>query len=79
MADIVSPIPGVFYSTPGPDKPPFVQVGDAVTVGQAIGIIEVMKQFTELQSDTAGRLAELRVEHGAMVMPGDVIAVVEEG
>lgn len=79
MADIQSPIPGVFYRKPAPDKDNFVNEGDTVSKGQTIGIVEIMKQFNELQSTADGVLVEFKVENEGTVNPGDVIAVVDEG
>ncbi|WP_298585253.1 acetyl-CoA carboxylase [uncultured Kocuria sp.] len=79
MAEIQSPLPGVFYRRPSPDKDPFVRDGDPVETDQVIGLIEVMKQFSEVRSDAAGTLQAFEVEDGDMVNPGDVIAVVAEG
>ncbi|WP_334150885.1 acetyl-CoA carboxylase [Microbacterium sp.] len=76
MADIVSPLPGIFYRKPGPGKPVFVEEGDTVEVGQAIGIVEIMKQFSEIRSSAAGILSAFAVEDGGMVNPGDVIVTV---
>jgi acetyl-CoA carboxylase biotin carboxyl carrier protein len=78
MAEIQSPLPGVFYRRPSPGKDPFVQDGDHVEAGQVIGLIEVMKQFSEVQTDSAGTLQGFRLQDGDMVHPGDVIAVVAE-
>lgn len=79
MANIVSPLPGVFYRKPGPGKPPFANEGDTIAVGQTVGIIEIMKQFTEIQSDVAGTLESFQVNEGEMVNPGDTIIVIREG
>ena len=79
MANIVSPLPGVFYRKPGPGKPPFASEGDTIEVGQTVGIIEIMKQFTEIQSDVAGTLESFKVNEGEMVNPGDTIIVIREG
>ncbi|CEA09869.1 Biotin carboxyl carrier protein of acetyl-CoA carboxylase [Arthrobacter saudimassiliensis] len=79
MAEIQSPIPGVFYRRPGPDKPPFINEGDAVEAGQVIGIVEIMKQFTEIQAEVGGTVESFGVEDGAMVNPGDVLVTVVEG
>ncbi|NUU32979.1 biotin carboxyl carrier domain-containing protein [Arthrobacter sp. UKPF54-2] len=79
MANIVSPLPGVFYRKPGPGKPPFANEGDTIEVGQTVGIIEIMKQFTEIQSDVAGTLESFKVNEGEMVNPGDTIIVIREG
>ncbi|HYZ56969.1 MAG TPA: acetyl-CoA carboxylase [Streptosporangiaceae bacterium] len=78
MTQIVSPLPGVFYTKPGPDKDPFVLPGDRVEAGQAIGMVEVMKQFTEIRSDVSGTVVSVDVAEGDTVMPGDVLAVIDE-
>lgn len=75
--NIISPVPGIFYRKPGPNKDPYVSEGDTVESGQTIGLVEIMKQFTEIRSDIAGVLIEFKVEDNGMVNPGDVIAVVE--
>ena len=75
--NIISPLPGIFYRKPGPDKDPYASEGATIEVGQVIGLIEIMKQFTEVRSDQAGVLKEFKVEDNGMVNPGDVIAVVE--
>jgi acetyl-CoA carboxylase biotin carboxyl carrier protein len=78
MAEIQSPLPGVFYRRPGPDKDPYVQEGERVESGQVIGMVEVMKQFTEVKSDASGTLERFVVEDSAMVNPGDALAVVAQ-
>ncbi|MBO1266667.1 acetyl-CoA carboxylase [Arthrobacter cavernae] len=78
MGTIVSPLPGIFYRKPGPGKPPFVNEGDTIEVGQTLGVVEIMKQFTEIQSDVAGILESFEVAEGDMVNPGDTIVVVRE-
>ena len=79
MAHVISPLPGIFYRKPGPGKAPFVEVGDTIESGQTIGIVEIMKQFTEVQSDTAGVIESFEAADGAMVNPGDTLVVVREG
>ena len=78
MANVISPLPGIFYRKPGPGKDPFVEVGDVVEAGQTIGIVEIMKQFTEVQSDAAGTIESFEAADGAMVNPGDTLVVVRE-
>jgi acetyl-CoA carboxylase biotin carboxyl carrier protein len=78
MATIVSPLPGIFYRKPGPGKQPFVNEGDVIEIGQPVGIIEIMKQFTEIQSDVAGVLESFEVNDGDMVNPGDAISIIRE-
>ncbi len=75
--EIKSPLPGTFYRKPAPDAKPFAQEGDLVKVGDTIGIVEVMKQFTEITTDVSGLIVEFLVEDGAPVDPGQSILVIE--
>jgi acetyl-CoA carboxylase biotin carboxyl carrier protein len=75
--NIVSPLPGLFYRKPGPGKDPYVSEGDRVEPGQTIGVIEIMKQFSEIRADAAGTLVRFAVDDYGTVNPGDVIAVIE--
>lgn len=75
--NIISPLPGIFYRKPAPDKEPYVNEGDMVEAGQTIGLIEIMKQFTEVRTDVAGTIVEFNVDDSGMVNPGDVLAVVD--
>ena len=77
MATIESPLPGVFYRRPSPDKDEFVQEGEQVSEGQTIGLIEVMKNFSELKATTSGTVKEFLVENEAEVSVGQAVAVVE--
>ena len=52
--NIISPLPGIFYRKPGPGKDPYVKEGDSVEAGQTIGLIEIMKQFSEVATESAG-------------------------
>ena len=61
---IVSPMVGTFYSAPSPDAPAFVQVGDRVSKGQSVCIIEAMKLMNEIESDCDGVVARRLVENG---------------
>ncbi len=72
-----SPMVGVFYQSPSPDDPPFVAVGDFVKVGQAIGLIEAMKVYSEVPSEVAGRVTEMPVESGKLVQQGQPLIFVE--
>lgn len=77
--EVITPIPGVFYRHPGPGKPPYVREGDRVEAGQAIGLVEIMKQFNEVKSTVAGVLESFAAEDNGEVTPGAVIAFVEDG
>lgn len=76
-SQVIAAIPGIFYRRPAPDKAPFVEVGDAVEAGQTIGLIEIMKQFTEVRTETAGVLTAFSAEDFGMIGPGDVIATID--
>nr|CEL13074.1 hypothetical protein [Kibdelosporangium sp. MJ126-NF4] len=52
--------------------------GDRIEAGAAIGIVEVMKQFTEIRSDVSGTVVSINVADGGTVLPGAVLIVVEE-
>ena len=59
--DIKSPMIGTFYRTSNPDSPPFVSVGDKITKGQTVCIIEALNLFNELDSEVSGTLVKAMV------------------
>ncbi len=59
-----SPMVGTFYRSPNPEAPAFVNVGDAVTVGQTLCIIEAMKLLNEIESEKAGIVKQILCENG---------------
>lgn len=62
-----APMVGTFYASPAPDKPPFVTVGQAVKVGDTLGIIEAMKMFNPIEAETAGTVLAIQCESGQPV------------
>lgn len=74
---IVSPLPGVFYRSPAPGEPSFVSEGEAVTADTTIGLVEIMKQFSEIKAGVEGTLASFAVDDTATLAPGDVVATVD--
>ncbi len=66
-SQLVSPMVGVVYLAPDEKAPAFVRVGDKVSVGQTVCLIEAMKTFNPIKSDKAGRIAEILVENGSPV------------
>ena len=75
--EVLSPLPGTFYRKPAPDAAPFKQPGDAVAVGDVIGLVEVMKQFSEVQAEVAGRVVRFLVEDEDAVEPGQPLVLIE--
>ena len=64
---VKAPMVGTFYRRPSPDKPIYVNVGDEVTKGQVLCIIEAMKLFNEIESEVSGKIAKILVEEGTPV------------
>ncbi len=64
---IKSPIVGTFYRKPAPDKPPFVDIGSHVNVGDVVCIVEAMKMMNEIKSEFTGQVSAINVEDGAPV------------
>lgn len=60
---IKSPIVGTFYSSPAPDAPPYVQVGDIVKPGQVVCIVEAMKLMNEIESDINGKIVKILLKN----------------
>lgn len=68
---VKSPIVGTFYESPSPDAPAFVKVGDVVTPGQVLCIIESMKLMNEIEAEVGGTIAAKLVENGRPVEYGE--------
>ncbi|GAB4374400.1 MAG: acetyl-CoA carboxylase biotin carboxyl carrier protein [Salibacteraceae bacterium] len=64
---IKSPMIGTFYRSPNPDSPPFVNVGDEISPGQVICIIEAMKLFNEIESEVSGKIVKVLAEDASPV------------
>ena len=69
--NVQSPLPGTFYRKASPDAPPYAEVGQAVEAGSVIGLIEVMKQFSEVQAGQAGILQAFHVDRAGTGAGGD--------
>lgn len=64
---IKSPIVGTFYRAPSPEADPYVQVGDSVSSGTVLCIIEAMKLMNEIECDISGKIVKILVENGKPV------------
>ena len=67
LLTIKSPMIGTFYRQSAPGKPIFVNIGDEVTVGQVVCIIEAMKLFNEIESEVSGTIVKVLVEDASPV------------
>lgn len=79
LAEVTSPMVGTFYSSPGPDEPAFVRVGDRIRLGQTVCIIEAMKLMNELESEVVGEVVEILPRNGEPVEYGQVLMRVKPG
>lgn len=76
---IKTPLPGTFYRRPSPDAAPYVEEGDSVKTGDVVGLIEIMKTFHEIRSDTNGVVVRFLVDNEELVDAGQDIIALELG
>ncbi len=74
---VTAPLTGVYYSSPSPTAPVFVNLGDTVHVGQVVALVEAMKVFNEIQSEVAGRVVALVAKNGEVVQKGEALIKIE--
>lgn len=74
---VTSPIIGTFYTSPSPEKPCFVKVGDEVRAGDVVCIIESMKLMNEINCEFSGKVAEIFVNNGDSVEYGQKLMRIE--
>ena len=74
---ITSPMVGTFYHAKGEGEEPFFQVGDRVTKGQVVGIVEAMKLMNEIESDYDGVVTDILVDNEQMVEYGQPMFVIK--
>lgn len=79
LADVASPLLGIFYRAPKPGEPPFVEIGAKVDKDTVIGIIEVMKLMNSVSAGVKGQVAEILAENGALVEFGEILMRVRPG
>jgi acetyl-CoA carboxylase biotin carboxyl carrier protein len=74
---VKAPMVGVAYLSPEPGAPAFIKVGDQVSEGQTLVLIEAMKTFNPVKAPRAGRVAQILVENGAPVEYGEPLVIIE--
>ena len=79
LVEVTAPMVGTFYRAPGPEEPPFVEIGSRINVGQAVCILEAMKLMNELESEVSGEVVEILVENGTPVEFGQVLMRLKQG
>ncbi len=81
-ADLIairSPMVGTFYRAPTPDAAPFVSVGQEVTSGQVVCIIEAMKLMNEIESEVSGKVVKVLVENSEPVQYDQTLFLLQPG
>jgi len=76
---ITSPIVGTFYSAPNPETAPFVKVGDRISKGSVLCIVEAMKLMNEIESDVSGTIARIFPQNGQPIEYGEKLFAVRLG
>ena len=77
MILVHAPMMGTFYRGASPQDPPFVEVGDRVAPGDPLCLFEVMKLYTTIEAERAGRIVEIGAENEAVVEHGQLLFVID--
>lgn len=79
VVTVTSPFVGTFYRSPSPDAPAFVNVGDSISNGQTLCIVEAMKLMNEIEAELSGTVEAILVENGKPVEYGDELFKIRKG
>ena len=79
LVDVTAPMVGTFYRAPAPGESAFVEIGNRITAGQTICILEAMKLMNELEAEVGGEVVEILVDNGTPVEFGQVLMRVKPG
>ncbi|HEC14773.1 MAG TPA: acetyl-CoA carboxylase biotin carboxyl carrier protein, partial [Rhodospirillales bacterium] len=74
---VVSPMVGMAYTSPDPDTPPYVKVGDQVSEGDTLLLIEAMKVFNPIKAPRAGKVTRILIDTGTPVEFGEPLLIIE--
>jgi acetyl-CoA carboxylase biotin carboxyl carrier protein len=75
--EVKSPIVGTFYRSPSPDKPVYVKVGDMISAGDVVCIVEAMKLFNEIETEISGKIVKVMIEDASPVEYDQVLYLVD--
>jgi len=78
IIEIESPMVGTFYRAPAPDAKPYVEVGQVISKGQVLCIIEAMKLMNEIEAETSGRIVEIHAKNAQPVEFNQVLFTIEK-
>lgn len=77
LKPVTCPIVGTFYEAPSPDADPFIRIGDSISPGKVLCIVESMKLMNEIESEISGTVVKQLVENGQPVEYGEVLYLVK--
>ncbi|HBH10811.1 MAG: acetyl-CoA carboxylase, biotin carboxyl carrier protein [Legionellales bacterium] len=75
---VTAPMVGIFYTSPGPDQPPFINKGQNIKTGDVLCIIEAMKIMNQIEADVDGKVVRILVENGDPVEYGQPLFVIAQ-
>ncbi len=75
--EVKAAMSGVFYKSPSPEEPPYVEIGTEVKKKQVLGLLETMKVFQKIKSPTNGKVVEIIVENENPVKDEEVLFIIE--
>jgi acetyl-CoA carboxylase biotin carboxyl carrier protein len=74
---VLSPMVGTFYGAPSPDAKPFIKVGQSVTAGETLCIVEAMKMMNQIEADKSGVVTAILLEDGQPVEFDQALVIIE--
>lgn len=74
---VISPLAGIFYKSPSPGAPPFVEAGEKIEQGQTLCIVEAMKLMNEISSDRPGIIKSIEVKNEEPIEAGKILFYIE--
>jgi acetyl-CoA carboxylase biotin carboxyl carrier protein len=74
---VTSPMVGTAYLSPKPEEPPYAKIGDLVSEGQTLLVVEAMKTFNPIPAPRAGRLTQVLIANEQPVEYGQPLAIIE--
>lgn len=75
--EVKSPMVGTFYRSPSPDKPPYKKVGDMITAGDTVCIVEAMKLFNEIEAEVTGKIVKVMIDDASPVEYDQVLFLLD--
>ena len=75
---MTAPMVGTYYSASSPGSPPYVQVGDRVSEGDTLCIVEAMKMMNQIEAEVSGTVKSIRVQNGDPVEYGQILFVIDQ-